>query len=302
MSFSSSCDPDWLPPVQQQHIERVRSEQPPWNWSEIELILASRENTIEWAKQNNLIHSSYECRYHRKAIVFDINRKFFGQFRCPSRNKGKVKGGEVSPAKGTWFDNHSIPPKTMIRLMYSWSLGSQYTETMKQCQVDTAKLSNDTVADWYSFCRELVSEHFINDQQTGGQIGGPGRIVQIDEAKFGRRKYHRGRRVKGHWILGLIEDGSDDLRLEICPDNIRSAAVLVPLIQKHVAPGTLIRTDGWKGYSSLKRLEYLYETVNHSKEFVTEEGVHTNRIESMWQPMRAYFRGHLIGKNILGTI
>lgn len=35
---------------------------------------------------------------------------------------------------------------------------------------------------------------------------------------------------------------------------------------------------------------YEHETVNHSKEFVTEDDVHTNRILSMWRPIRAYFR------------
>lgn len=49
--------------------------------------------------------------------------------------------------------------------------------------------------------------------------------------------------MDGHWVLGLIEDGSEDLRLEVCPDNIRSVNVLVPLINKHVEEGTTIHTD-----------------------------------------------------------
>lgn len=46
-----------------------------------------------------------------------------------------------------------------------------------------------------------------------GKIGGPGKVVQIDESKFGRRKYNRGRHIEGHWVIGMLEDGSDDLRL-----------------------------------------------------------------------------------------
>ena len=39
------------------------------------------------------------------------------------------------------------------------------------------------------------------------QIGGPGKIVQIDESKFGKRKCHRGHRVEGQWVFGGIEEG-----------------------------------------------------------------------------------------------
>jgi len=31
-------------------------------------------------------------------------------------------------------------------------------------------------------------------------IGGPGKVVEVDESKFGKRKYHRGHRVDGVWV------------------------------------------------------------------------------------------------------
>ena len=35
-------------------------------------------------------------------------------------------------------------------------------------------------------------------------IGGQGKIVKIDESKFGKRKYNKGRLVEGQWVLGGI--------------------------------------------------------------------------------------------------
>ena len=37
------------------------------------------------------------------------------------------------------------------------------------------------------------------------QIGGPGVVVEIDGSKFGKQKYHKGHRVDGVWVLGMVE-------------------------------------------------------------------------------------------------
>ena len=37
------------------------------------------------------------------------------------------------------------------------------------------------------------------------KLGGHGVEVQIDEAKFGKRKYHRGHSVEGQWVFGGYE-------------------------------------------------------------------------------------------------
>ena len=45
-------------------------------------------------------------------------------------------------------------------------------------------------------------------QEKSERIGGEGRAVQIDESKFGKRKYHRGHHVEGQWVFGGIESDS----------------------------------------------------------------------------------------------
>jgi hypothetical protein len=52
-----------------------------------------------------------------------------------------------------------------------------------------------------------------------GKIGGPNHIVQVDEYKIGRWKYHRGRVVEGNWILGMIDINTNEVRMAICPNN-----------------------------------------------------------------------------------
>jgi len=36
-------------------------------------------------------------------------------------------------------------------------------------------------------------------------IGGEGIVVEIDESKFGKRKYSRGHKVDGVWVLEIVE-------------------------------------------------------------------------------------------------
>ena len=64
----------------------------------------------------------------------------------------------------------------------------------------------------------------------------------------------------------------------------RTAATLLPLIQQHVAPGTVIHSDQWASYNQVGTLPNVsaHRTVNHSVEFVSQSGVHTQNVESYW--------------------
>ncbi|CAK1581892.1 unnamed protein product [Parnassius mnemosyne] len=133
----------------------------------------------------------------------------------------------------------------------------------------------------------------IERQEVISKIGGPGKVVQIDESKFGKRKYNKGRRIEDHWILGHIDDGSEDLGLEVCPENIRSADVLMPLIKKHVAEDTTVHTDFWRAYDCLGEHGYIHKKVNHSNRdnpFVAPDGIHTQRIELQWRVVKRFFK------------
>ena len=74
------------------------------------------------------------------------------------------------------------------------------------------------------------------------------RVVEIDESKFGKRKYNRGRYKEGHWVFGGVERGSNDVFVVEVKD--RSAAILLPIIQLYVKPGTTVTviSDEWRAY------------------------------------------------------
>ena len=60
---------------------------------------------------------------------------------------------------------------------------------LKYMEVNLEIGSAHTLVDWYNFCRDVCIDILVKDNL---KIGGPGHFVEIDESKFGRRKYHKG--------------------------------------------------------------------------------------------------------------
>ena len=98
-------------------------------------------------------------------------------------------------------------------------------------------------------------------------IGGNGIEVEIDESKFGKRKYYRGHRVEGQWIFGGREKYNKK-KVFMLPVHDRKQNTLIPLIRK---------------WNKLSKFQYTHVTVNHSKEFINvSNAACTNSIESDW--------------------
>ena len=124
--------------------------------------------------------------------------------------------------------------------------------------------------------------------------------LEIDESKFGKRKYNRGRQVEGHWVFGGTERIIGECFLvEV---EHRDAATLLPLIQHHIRPGSIIYSDEWKAYSRITATTGMsHEAVNRSLHFVDPAtGVHTQGdtylSEFMW---RRRFNGPETFSNIV---
>ncbi|KAI5704940.1 hypothetical protein M8J75_010298 [Diaphorina citri] len=121
-----------------------------------------------------------------------------------------------------------------------------------------------------------------------GKIGGPGKVVEIDEAKFGRRKYNRGRIIDGKWLFGGIER-TEEKKIFLVPVEKRDSSTLLQVIQDKIEPGTTIISDCWKAYDCLSDEGFTHLTVNHSFNFVDPDiGAHTQNIERLWREVRSH--------------
>ena len=60
-------------------------------------------------------------------------------------------------------------------------------------------------------------------------LGGPGHIMEINESKFIYCKYYCGFYQEGHWVLGMVECGTNNCVMVIVEDRL--AENLLPIIQ-----------------------------------------------------------------------
>lgn len=192
-----------------------------------------------------------------------------------SHSKPKKCQYSQSIRKGTFFEKSHLSITSICMFVNLWVDNVKLKTIGKQVGIK----ATHTLVDWSSFCREVVFDATITNMEP---IGGVGKIVEIDESKFGKRKYHRGHRVEGQWVFGGIERESG--KCFLVPVEKRDRETLIPIIKKHILPGTTIMSDCWRPYDVLGQEGYNHLKVNHSIEYVdSTTGACTNRIESTWR-------------------
>ena len=254
----------------------------PWTYDRLkDDVLVNISRVICWLIERKLICNSRLCLQcdSQMRLVECSDRSDGCKWECRRQVNGKRHKVEFSIRKGSWFEGSNLTLEEILKLTYWWCRDVQQ-ETMR-FEVD---VSGNTVVDWDSFCREVCEVNYLECEE---KIGGPGKRVQIDECKFGKRKYHRGHRVEGQWVFGGIEEGSRKSFMFAVDD--RSEATLLPIIETFIEKGTTIISDCWKAYCNLEKHGYKHETVNHSKEFVNKNGDHTNKIEGHWRQAKQSF-------------
>ena len=101
-------------------------------------------------------------------------------------------------------------------------------------------------------------------------------------------KHHKGKDLRRTqvWVFGLYDKENRLILFQVVPS--RDAHTLLNIIYKQVAPRSVIKSDCWKSYSRIDKLDknYTHKQVNHNLHFVAPDGTHTQDIESRWCSQR----------------
>lgn len=230
---------------------------------QISNIILDESACITWLIEHEIIKQPSGCEACNGAIV-----RRGKTYRCTKKSCRK----ETSIFRNSFFAGSRLKCSEVVHIAYMW---------LTKCNSGTVQMhtghSTATISAYFGYFRQLVSSALESDDAI---IGGPGIVVRVDETKMGKRKYHRGHRVEGAWVVVGVEI-TDERRTfaEVVQD--RSADTIAMVLGRHIAEGSILHTDCWRAYgtvASICGLEHC--TVNHSEGFKNSEtGVHTNHVE-----------------------
>ena len=125
---------------------------------------------------------------------------------------------------------------------------------------------------WYSVCCEVCTYAVEMDNIV---IGGPGMKVEIVETLMFKRKNVS----QQHWLF--VGYCVQQRRGFLFPVENRDRGTLHPLIQKHIAPGSVITSDELGAYKDLTSFGWIHRTVDNSQTFVDpKSGAHSQGVKS----------------------
>jgi hypothetical protein len=157
-----------------------------WNYDKLsDEVLHSKRKTIQFLFDRKVLKEDRSCEICETPLNLEtcspsvyIEEQFF---RC--QNKKNKHSYLESLKKGSWFYRSNLNLNEALKIAYYWANCASIKDVHREvhCSRKTAGL-------FFQFFRELVSSVMMD---TVKPIGGPGKIVEIDESKYGKMKHHR---------------------------------------------------------------------------------------------------------------
>ncbi len=195
-------------------------------------------------------------------------------------------GLHVHPMKGTIFEKSTTSLQFWFYAMYLMAstrcgisakqlereLGVGYKTAHRMMKKIRTELMTDEGDE------PLSGDVAVDETSWGGKPRGP-KLTAKEAAAFRERKAT---------VLGMVERGG---RVRARVIASRRGVPLSRAVKANVNPSTILYTDDWKPYKSLKR-EYIdHRIINHSAGLYVDGDIYTNTIEGFFGNLKTGMRG-----------
>jgi len=225
---------------------------------------------LEWLR-NYLYPKRIHCSTCKKPTKHHRIRKkkVYGCDHC---------GRQVSPTAGTIFEHSPTSLKLWFYSIYLMS-ATRCGISAKQIQRETG-VTYKTAWRMFNQIRSLLQEDY---EPTSGEF-------ELDETYIGARKRGKhGRGAEGKTLVfGVAQRKGKVSALAI--DDLKSST-MIPIVKERILPKSMVYTDEFCTYRSLRRHGYKHKRVHHSSKVWVAGNAHTNTIEGFWSALKRGING-----------
>ena len=267
-------------------------------WEEYELVSVAyhnEERAQHIFREHGVLPSSVTCVLCDKECTF---YEYRGLWRCtnstkvPKRKKRHTCSFSIADQTGTFLENNQLD-KWQVLLFINLFVQKRWSHSSATRNLG---ITQQTSVSWRHFCSEVCLK-WLDHQEP---IGGCGKIVEIGTTLFPSKndKFEQDSKVSSVWLLGGIERDSNKKFAVALPEPLSTGeqghdldgGILIPLIVKHVMPGTIIHTNNSLAYRCLTEAGFHHYTADHKEKFVSpiDKEVRMQKIKRLWRDIKEW--------------
>ncbi len=255
----------------------------PRNQIEFEKMYTTEEQCLDYLKELRF-PQGYSCRKCHHKEYWLNNRGIMVCKNCKD---------ELSITSGTIFHRSKLPLTVIFRALW-WMVAQKNGVSAVGLQRILGLGSYRTAWGWLHKFRRLMV--FPGRNKLSG-------IIEIDETLVGGRKAgKRGRGAEGKSLVAIAVEvmgkGTGRTRMSLIPDASKKS--LGNFINENIEAGSILITDGWKGYTGISKKGYSHKIEEKTKMLDGQEILpNVHRIASLLKRWLLGTHQNYIGKGYL---